>query len=171
LAGKVVKEASGVTIGAVTATSQREGIVLTDDRGEALAGLPNIDHRGREWEHLLQNKSRVYQLTGRYPTSLFSAFKLVGMRERRPEIWRRTHRFMSISDWVEFHLSGVAHYEHSQASETLLYDVEAGSWSDELCGFFQLSSGLLPPLYSSGSIVGNVLPGRAAELGISPEAQ
>src|SRR3546814_582687 len=171
LTGNVLKQSPGITIGAVTATSQREGIVLTDSQGMALTGLPNIDHRGREWEHLLQDKSRVYKLTGRYPTSLFSAFKLVGVRERRREIWDRTALFMSISDWVGFHLSGVAHYEHSQASETLLYDVGMGRWSNELCDLFHLSQDLLPPLRSSGSILGDVLPSRAGELGISHQAK
>src|SRR3546814_1177946 len=59
LTGNVLKQSPGITIGAVTATSQREGIVLTDSQGTALTGLPNIDHRGREWEQLLQDKSRV----------------------------------------------------------------------------------------------------------------
>ncbi len=54
---------------AITATSQREGIVLLGKDGQPLTGLPNIDHRGREWENIMEDKSRIYQLTGRYPTS------------------------------------------------------------------------------------------------------
>ena len=73
---------------------------------------------------MINDKSEVYQLTGRYPTSLFSALKIVGIKHRRPEIWKEFATFLSISDWVEYKLSGVLHYEHSQASETLLYDVE-----------------------------------------------
>ncbi|HYH57034.1 MAG TPA: FGGY family carbohydrate kinase, partial [Anseongella sp.] len=135
-----------------------------------LAGLPNIDHRGREWENVLRDKSRVYQLTGRYPSSLFSALKLTGISKRQPEIWEKSASFMSISDWVEFRLSGVRHYEHSQASETLLYDVEAGTWSEELCGLFGFSPEILPELRHSGTILGRVLPEYAGGLGISPEA-
>src|SRR5688572_23797475 len=82
LAKQVIDVLPGVTIRAVTATSQREGIVLLGRNGESLIGLPNIDHRGREWEHVLPDKSIVYKLTGRYPTSLFSAFKLVGIKKR-----------------------------------------------------------------------------------------
>ncbi len=146
-----------VHIRAITSTSQREGIVLLGKEGESLAGLPNVDHRGREWEHILGNKSRVYELTGRYPTSLFSALKLVGVRERRPELWEKTSTFLSISDWVQYKLSGVASYEHSQASETLLYDVKGKCWSPELCLMFGLHSIKLPDLADSGSVVGRVL--------------
>src|SRR3546814_10115760 len=35
LTGNVLKQSPGITIGAVTATSQREGIVLTDSQGTA----------------------------------------------------------------------------------------------------------------------------------------
>src|SRR5690606_2678821 len=87
------------------------------------------------------------------------------------EIWERFSTFMSISDWVEFRLSGVIHYEHSQASETLLYDVEAGRWSEELCSLFGFPQGILPELRSSGSLLGRILPEQARLLGISPDAR
>lgn len=170
LSGKVLKNSPGVTVRALTATSQREGIVLLDSRGNPLIGLPNIDHRGREWESLITDPDSVYQLTGRYPSSLFSAFKLVGIRQRRPELWTRFSHFMSISDWIEFRLSGVPHYEPAQASETLLYDVEKGRWSDRLCDLFQLSTAILPELRASGTVLGGILPDRARELGVSGES-
>ncbi len=166
LAAQVLAGIPGNAVKAVTATSQREGIVLLSASGEPLIGLPNIDHRGREWENIITDKSRVYQLTGRYPTSLFSALKLVGIRERKPEIWQRCSTFLSISNWIEFMLSGVVRYEHSQASETLLYDVAQKEWSPELCYVFGLDTALLPPLVDSATILGNVLPEAALQLGL-----
>ena len=156
LTKEALQQAGPVTIKAATTTSQREGIVLIDKSNKAIIGLPNIDHRGREWENLYPEKSRIYQLTGRYPTSLFSAYKLVGVRERRTEVWNQLSFFMSISDWAAWELSGVAAYEHSQASETLLYDVAAGQWSEELCQLFGISRQLLPSLSQSGSVLGPV---------------
>lgn len=171
LAGKALSDAGAVHILALTATSQREGIVLLGKKGESLIGLPNIDHRGREWESLLEDKSEVYRLTGRYPTSLFSAFKIVGIRERREEIWSALSTFLSISDWVEYKLSGLVHYEHSQASETLLYDIEKKNWSEHLCKLFSLEPQFLPRLTPSGTILGTILASEAAAFGISPNAQ
>jgi autoinducer 2 (AI-2) kinase len=170
LAKQVIDALPGVTIRALTATSQREGIVLLGRNGESLVGLPNIDHRGREWEDILSDKTIVYKLTGRYPTSLFSAFKLLGIKKRWKEIWQQCVTFVSISDWVEYQLSGVIKYEHSQASETLLYDVQHREWSDELCDLFGLDSSLLPPLNDSGTILGQVLPAIAGSFNISKEA-
>ena len=171
LAAKVLARIDAATVKAVTATSQREGIVLLSAGGRSLAGLPNIDHRGREWEEIITDKSRVYRLTGRYPTSLFSALKLVGIRERRPGLWQECDTFLSISNWIEYQFSGIKAYEHSQASETLLYDVAEKQWSEELCRVFNLDMALLPPLVDSACILGGILPEVAQQLGIPASVQ
>lgn len=156
LASKVIDSENAGDIIAVTSSSQREGIVVTDKHGKSLLGMPNIDHRGREFDDFLLDKNRVYQLTGRYPTSLFSAYKLFGLRKKYPDIYEKIGTVLSISDWALFQLSKVAGYEHSQASETLLYDVERKSWADELCSYFNISGQILPPLVNSGSILGTI---------------
>jgi hypothetical protein len=65
-------------------------------------------------------------------------------RKARNEIWNDFTTFLSISDWIEYMLSGVVHYEHSQASETLLYDVAKKNWSADLCAVFDIDPAVLP---------------------------
>lgn len=170
LSKEALQEAGDIDIRAITATSQREGIVVVDREGNSLLGMPNIDHRGRKWEKDLKDKDLVYELSGRYPTSLFSAFKLVGLRAVYPDQFAKVSCVMSISDWIQFKFSGVEVYEHSQASETLLYDVEAKKWSDVLLSLFDLSMSILPELKDSGSILGKILPAVAEQYGISKDA-
>jgi autoinducer 2 (AI-2) kinase len=171
LARDALKQAGGVNVIGLTATSQREGIVLLDRSGMPLIGLPNIDHRGREWENDIEDRDLLYRLTGRYPTSLFSALKLVGIRNKKPEIWNKFSVFLSISDWVEYQLSNVLHYEHSQASETLLYDVEKKHWSENLAATFGFDRAILPKLVDSGTVLGPISSKQAKNLNISPLAQ
>ena len=170
LSKEALQESGDIQINAVTATSQREGIVITDKDGKSLLGMPNIDHRGRKWEVDLKDKDLVYNLSGRYPTSLFSAFKLVGVREVYPELFARVSCFMSISDWIQFQFSGIEGYEHSQASETLLYEVEHKSWSTALLDQFGLSADILPELKDSATVLGPIKSEVAEELGISSKA-
>lgn len=141
---------------AIITSSQREGIVLLDKKGHSIIGFPNHDHRGRFMENMIKDKDAVYNLTGRYPTSLFSALKLVAYREKYPAEWRRVDCFLSISDWAQFRLTGIKGYEHAQASETLLYDVENKCWSDELLSVFHLDKNVVPPLYFSGTKIGSI---------------
>jgi autoinducer 2 (AI-2) kinase len=171
LAKDALKQAGAVKVIGLTATSQREGIVLLDQEGNALIGLPNIDFRGREWENMIDDKDFVYNLTGRYPTSLFSALKLIGIRNKKPAIWDRFSTFLSISDWVEYELSGVLHYEHSQASETLLYDIVQKQWSKPLADIFNFDLSILPNLVSSGTILGPISSEQAQKFDISASAQ
>ncbi|MFC4874705.1 FGGY-family carbohydrate kinase [Negadavirga shengliensis] len=160
----VLEKAAGqVEIKAITASSQREGIVLMDKDGNSLLGLPNHDHRGRAWEDTVKEKERIYELTGRFPSSLFSAFKLIGTREKYQGLYSKVSQVLSISDWVQFQLSGVMGYEHSQASETLLYDVEKMVWSDELAGIFGINLRMMPPLHHSGEILGTLNAQMASE--------
>lgn len=151
---------------AATASSQREGIVLLDKKGNGFIGFPNHDHRGRYMEHLIEDKSRAYALTGRYPSSLFSALKLVAYRDKYPDQWRQTGCFLSISDWAQYQLSGIKAYEHAQASETLLYDVRQKKWSGELLSAFDLPADIVPPLQFSGTELGPIRKEVAAELGL-----
>lgn len=170
LSKEAISESGSITIKAITATSQREGIVVIDKEGNSLLGMPNIDHRGRAWENELCDKDLVYELSGRYPTSLFSAFKLVGLRKVYPDIFDKVACVMSISDWIQYKFSGLVAYEHSQASETLLYDVEKKNWSDNLINLFDLPKHILPLVKDSGSVLGNVLAEVAEVYGIAKEA-
>jgi autoinducer 2 (AI-2) kinase len=170
LSRKALARSPAVRIRAITASSQREGIVLIDRKGRSLMGLPNHDHRGREWENSVAEKSRIYKLTGRFPSSLFSALKMIGVKHRRPDMFSQVRTILSISDWAQYQFCGIAGYEHSQASETQLYNVEQKKWSPELCSLFELPETILPPLHDAGSIQGKVLKEVASRLGIPPEA-
>lgn len=163
---KALQQLPDVSILAITASSQREGIVLLDAAGNSLIGLSNHDHRGREWEDMIEDKHHVYALTGRYPSSLFSAFKVIGIKHRRPDIYRQFAKMLSISDWAQYQFCGVENYEPAQASETLLYDVKKGAWSSHLCQLFGIDEAVLPPLRGAGTVLGPVLHACAESLHI-----
>lgn len=156
LINKVLSESVGVEIKAILSTSQREGIILFDNEGQALIGLPNVDNRGREWEKDITEFDLVYQKTGRWPTTVFSALKLKGVKERQPELWNQINTFTSISDWIGYEFTNKMVYEASQATETLLFDVEKNTWSPELCELFEVKYEWLPEVKQSGSILGIV---------------
>lgn len=111
MARKVIGKSPHITLIGITSTSQRQGIVLINKDKKAFLGLPNIDNRGREWEDGIEAKEEVHQQTGRLPSALFSAMKLVGLKARQPSLWKEVKYITSISDWVTFELSGILSYD------------------------------------------------------------
>jgi len=156
------------SIQGITVSSQREGIILVDKNLQAITGLPNHDHRGKDWEDQISSKEFIYEKCGRYPSSIFSALKMVGFRDVYPDVYTSIGHVLSISDWVQYKLCNVMGYEHSQASETLLYDVELMKWSKNLCALFEIDIRLLPPLHSSGDVLGPILPELSHDLNLAP---
>ena len=54
---------------------------------------------------------------------------------------------------------GAAHVtDPSNASRTLLYDLEKGAWSDELCELFDVPRSALPEVVPSSGVVGTTDP-------------
>lgn len=169
LLSKIALEKAGhINIRTITATSQREGLVILNRNGEPVVGMPNIDHRGRGLENDISNKDFIYQKTGRFPTSLFSALKIKGYEQVYGN--QQLGKVLSISDWIGYMFCGIMHYEHSQASETLLYDVAEKQWSDQLLRLFDLNKSLLPDLLPSGSLLGKIKPFFAGQWGINADA-
>lgn len=158
LISNALNENKNLKIIGATASSQREGIVLLDENDGSIIGFPNHDHRGRFLEDKIEDKDAVYELTGRCPTSLFSAFKLIAFKEKYPEEWDKVDCFLSISDWAQYQLCGIRGYEHAQASETLLYDVEKKTWSKKLFELFDLDEKIVPRLLFSGTRLGHLKP-------------
>ncbi|QNF30242.1 FGGY-family carbohydrate kinase [Metabacillus elymi] len=169
LAKNVITRAPYISIKAITSTSQRQGIVLQDRDGNSFIGLPNIDNRGREWERTLPDPEIIFKTTGRLPSALFSALKLVALKNRQPMLWDKIDTFTSISDWITYKLSGVLVYEPSQATESLLYDVQKTDWSDVMCEQFGISRKFLPEIKASGTILGEITPTIANELGLKQD--
>jgi glycerol kinase len=71
--------------------------------------------------------------------------------------------FGTIDSWLVFNLTGELATDPTNASRTLLYDVRAGAWSDELCGLFGVDPSALPEVRPSigdfGRVRGDALPG------------
>ncbi|MEG0979163.1 MAG: FGGY family carbohydrate kinase [Oscillospiraceae bacterium] len=164
----VLSRAKDVKIKAITATSGRQGIVLIDNQMTPYLGLPNIDNRGMDYEGCF-NDFDSYIKAGRWANRYFSAYKLVGLREKRRCDYERIHKITSISDFIGFMLTGNLCYEPSQACETLLFNTEKGSWSPELCKTYGIDMKILPNVLESGTKLGTVKDFIADELGLDKD--
>lgn len=163
----LVKENPDIKINGITSTSQRQGIVLINQNGKAFLGIPNIDKRAKRWEPVGEERRWVYKQVARQPTSLYPALKLIGLKNDEPFVWEKVKGFTSISDWIGYEFTKALYYERSQASETLLLDIEHSTWSEELIEYWGIEREKIPPLIDSGSILGIINEKLLKELGIN----
>lgn len=160
LAGLCRKVLSGFDpsqIAAVTATSQRHGLVAFNRDGQEAFGWPNLD---RTVSQRLDEKvaEEVYQLAGRWPGPIHAGWRLAAA----PEV----AGFLPISDWLLFRLTGVKSTEPTQAAETCLLDIHSGQWSADAASLFGLDGLELPELKRPGTVLGTVTCEAAQQTGL-----
>src|SRR4051794_27974103 len=125
-----------------TLGSPRRAIVWQDRR---TAGICNrLRHEGHE--------ERVSELTGLRLDPYFSGTKLRWIAEHEPHTWALVEEGRYAVGTVDSYLvarmtRGTWHVtDVSNACRTLLFDLAAGDWSDELCNLFGVPRSALPDL-------------------------
>ena len=162
-------EQSGVAPGdivGVAATSQREGCVFLDAHGTEVYAGPNIDARGfAEGLDVLTalGAERLHQITGHSAPFIFPIARYLWFRKHRTAA---VAHLLMINDWITYRLSGELSAEPSNATESMLFDLRARCWSEEILATFDIPASILPPVRRSGERVGSVTGAAAAATGL-----
>jgi sugar (pentulose or hexulose) kinase len=87
-----------------------------------------------------------------------------------PDVVERAHRFRSLRGFVASRLGEVDAEDHSWASRTMLYDLDAADWSEEIIAAAGVPAELLPPLMPSTAVF-TVDEAAVERLGLAPGAR
>ena len=168
LSGFDANEVKGIGCG-----GQMHGLVALDgaDSVLRLAILWNDGRTAKEVDYLNEavGRDKLSQYTANIAFAGFTAPKLLWMRANEPELFAKIEKIMLPKDYLVYHLTGVHATDYSDASGTLLLDVEHKCWSKEMCGICGVTENQLPRLYESWAPVGTLLPEIAKTLGL-PES-
>ncbi len=156
---------SSSDVAAIGIANQRETTVLWERRtGRPLA--PAIVWQDRRTaEHCDRLRADGYAETIQATTGLvldayFSGTKLSWLLDHVPDARSRAAAgelcFGTIDSWLLFKLTGGAVHatDPSNASRTMLFDIHAGKWSEELCGILNVPVEVLPEVRTSSEIYG-----------------
>ena len=88
------------------------------------------------------------------------------MKENEPENYANLAKIMLPKDYINYLLTGVHACDYSDASGTLLLDVERKAWSQEMLDICGISESQMPKLFESYVPIGVVKPSVAAQLGL-----
>ncbi|MEC7276801.1 MAG: glycerol kinase GlpK [Bdellovibrionota bacterium] len=149
-----------VTIGI---TNQRETICAFDKQGHPLHNaIVWQDRRTHEFckSHKESHEAKFKVKTGLPLDPYFSASKMRWLLENSDTVKEHSAKgdllFGTIDTFLIYKLTHFeAHKtEASNASRTLLLDINSGAWCDELCDFFNVPKETLPSVESSFSLFG-----------------
>ena len=151
------------------------GLVVLDEKDQIIlpAILWNDGRTGKQTDYLNQEigKETLSRYTGNIAFAGFTAPKILWMREKEPENFARIRRIMLPKDYLAFYLSGEFSTDYSDASGTLLLDVEHKCWSEEMMEICGVRESQLPKLYESWEPTGAIKPEIAEELGIPQDVK
>ncbi|SRR6266496_4419693 len=99
---------------------------------------------------------KVIQLTCNPALPNFTLTKFLWVRENEPKNWRRVKSVMLPKDYVRFRLTGDRAIDMADASGTLLLDVAHRRWSKEILQAAEMDEALLPRLFESPDVCGQV---------------
>ena len=167
---------AGDTIAAIGITNQRETVVVWDRR----AGRPR--HRAIVWQdrrtaercdalRAAGHEPMIRARTGLVLDPYFSASKLSWLLHDGGVQADADLSFGTVDSWILWNLTGgpdggVHATDPSNASRTMLYDIGAHEWSDELCELFGVPRSCLPDVLPSSGRFGVTVPSRAAGLDV-----
>jgi xylulokinase len=183
---KAIKE-SGVdpsSIAAISCDSQWSVVVPIDERGEPLMNAVHwLDSRGASYNRSiirgfpnirgygLHKLIKWIRLTGLAPTTsgVDSVGHILFIKNERPEIYKKTWKFLEPMDYLNFRLTGRCVASQETMIPMLIVDNRKWSCTDYSDGLLKLA-GLtrekFPELVQNQEFIGTILPSVAEELGL-----
>ena len=149
---------------------QMHGLVALDENDRVLrpAILWNDGRTAEETEYLntVVGKEKLSRYTANIAFAGFTAPKLLWMRKHEPELFERIDKIMLPKDYINYRLTGVHCTDYSDASGTLLLDVEHKCWSGKMLDLCGVTEAQMPKLFESYEVAGTLKPDVAAALGL-----
>jgi xylulokinase len=173
LSGRRLLHDAGVgptEVACVAFSGQMMGAVAVDDHANPIRNaIIWADQRAvSQVERVAQrvDPRHVYIVTGHRLSPSYSAAKILWLKEAEPQSYEAAHRFLQAKDFLAAKLTGAFVTDRSDASGTNVYDLERGTWSDELVEAFELEPEKLPHIRDSTDVVGEVRESVAEETGL-----
>jgi xylulokinase len=160
----------GASVGALGLTGQMHGAVFLDEALQPLRPAliwsdARADAETAEIEERI-SRAELVALTGNRSNTSFTAPKIMWVARNEPEVMARTRWIVQPKDALRARLTGEPGGDVSDASATLLFDLRARNWSDEVCRRLDIDRGKLPPLLESEAIAGLLREDPARALGL-----
>jgi len=159
-----------VEVAAVGIDGQMHGAVLAESDGNAVRpAILWLDRRAQaEAARYGELPAELTRPLGNQASAGMAGPMLGWLAAHEPDVLRRARWALQPKDWLRMRLTGQAATDPTDASGTLLFDLARGVWADGVIAALGLPGEKLPPVLGSTKVAGQLLPGPASELGLTP---
>lgn len=168
---KANEKAGNVNIKALSTSSFGEAFVMLDKAGKELANSPiYMDKRGEsECADLVRTlgAEEIMGITGHPPHPMYSICKLMWQHENNPQLYKKTNKILFYGDYILHKLGGQYVSDYSLAARTMCFDIKNKQWSKKIMEHAGLDIDIFPETKVTGSMVGEIAPAVADELGVN----
>jgi xylulokinase len=157
---EVIREAAGACgeeVRTLGISSQGEAFTPVDGNGNAIGNaMITFDTRSsgitETWssEFGVQN---LYRITGHTAHPMFSLFKLLWIRENRPEVFSKTDKFLCFEDLLHYRLGLRPRIAWCLAGRTMLFDIRTHQWDWSIMDAVGLEKSRLSEPVPSGQVL------------------
>ena len=144
----------------LSVTNQRETIVPVAKDGTPLHNaLVWQDRRTIDQVEFINRKvgiEKIYKTTGLTIDPYFSATKILWFKDNKPDLYQKTHKFLLVSDFIIYKLTGKFCTDHSNASRTMLFDINKLKYSEDIASELEIDLDKMPDAIESGFDIGEI---------------
>ena len=109
---------------------------------------------------------RLNAISGVGEFAFNTLYKLIWLRENRPELLEQAHAWLFISNILAHRLTGVLATDRTMAGTSQMTDLATGDWSEEILSAIGVRKSLFPPMVNAGDTIGTLTPAAAEQLGL-----
>ena len=132
---------------AISLSSAMHSLIPVDENGIPLAPMITwADNRSADIAIRLRSSEEglaIYKATGTPLHAMSPLCKIIWMRENNPELFNKTHKFISIKEYIWYKLFNEFTIDHSLASCTGLFDIVNLCWYDDALSMAGISAAFL----------------------------
>lgn len=157
-------------VGAVTITTFGVDGALVDDNGALL--YPVISWKCPRTASVMENVGKyisqadLNKISGVGAFSFNTIYKLIWLKENRPELFEKARAWLFISNLIAFRLTGEMTTDRTMAGTSQMTDLCSGDFSEKILSAIGLKKSLFPKMVAAGEKIGAVTASAAARLGI-----
>ncbi|MBO4356404.1 MAG: hypothetical protein J5850_06090 [Clostridia bacterium] len=157
---------------AVAVDSATHTAVLCDEDYNVLCNAIHwTDSRSAEQSRFLSSAygEMIFGLTFHKPDTIWTMPQLLWIRQNKPDLFKRIKHVAFEKDYLRFLLTGVWCTDYIEAAGSMLFDVNEGKWSAQLCDLTGIDKSVFPEVTDPLSIVGKINGYGASLTGLSSD--